>query len=292
MSDVFSVVKPENPLPLIFDSPHSGRNYPADFNYACTFDDLQKCEDHFVDELYAAAPDYGAIFLKANFPRSYIDPNRAIDDVDTELLANFWTGPIINPTARSLSGIGLIRRLVKPGMPIYDRPLGSEEIENRIHTYYQPYHKEIETLFDEAHYRYGQVWHINCHSMPENTAIPRRRAIGFNGNRPKPVDFVLGDRDGTTCDPAFTRLIRHFLEDLGYSVTINDPFKGVELIRKYSEPALGRHSLQIEINKALYMDEETGLKTADFKRVKKDIDTMIGFIANHIQGMLVPLAAD
>lgn len=292
MSGIFSVQRPENPLPLVFDSPHSGNKYPVDFKYDCTFKELQECEDHFVDELYATVPDHGASLLQAHFPRSYIDLNRAIDDVDTELLATHWTGPIINPTARSMSGIGLIRRLIKPGMPIYNHPLTSEEIEARIHNYYIPYHKQLETMLDEAIYHYGQVWHINCHCMPESTAIPRRKAFGFSGNRPKPVDFVLGDRDGTTCDPAFTRAVRNFLNDLGYSVTINDPFKGVELIRKYSEPALGRHALQIEINKSLYMNEETGEKTANFEKISKDIDRLIGFISQYIQARLVPLAAD
>ncbi|MEZ5919527.1 MAG: N-formylglutamate amidohydrolase, partial [Alphaproteobacteria bacterium] len=169
MNDIYTLTRPETPaLPLIFDSPHSGTLYPEDFGYACDFHTLESAEDKYVDDLFASAPAFGAALLCAHFPRSYIDPNRSADDIDPALLAGLWDGALpIAPSPRSDAGIGLIRRLVRPGIPVYDRPLTSAEITARIERYYTPYHEALETLITEAHYNFGQVWHVNCHSMPE-----------------------------------------------------------------------------------------------------------------------------
>ena len=288
----FSIQKPENPLPLIFDSPHSGTHYPDDFGYACEFKRLEAAEDKFVDDLFASAPQNGGTLLTANFPRSYIDPNRSFDDIDEDLLDEEWSGPFeINPSSRSHAGIGLIRRLVRPGVPVYNRALSAEEIIQRIEKYYRPYHDALEKLIKDNHYNFGQAWHINCHSMPASSAYPKR-GIGLVGNKAKPVDFVLGDRDGTACAHSFTLSLKDFIKDLGYSVSINDPFKGVELVEKYSNPAAGYHSLQLEINKTLYMDEETGEKTNNYNALKGDVEKVINFISTHIESQLTDLAAD
>lgn len=127
--------------------------------------------------------------------------------------------------------------------------------------------------------------------MPHSSAYPKR-PIGLIGNKPKASDFVLGDRDGTSCDAAFTRALKKQIESLGYSVSINDPFKGVELINRYSNPLRGYHSIQIEINKSLYMNEETGEKIATFDKLKSDIESLISFTADYIEQRLIPLAAD
>lgn len=289
---VLSIQKPDAALPLVFDSPHSGRTYPDDFNFACDFKTLQAAEDNYVDELFENAPSFGAAMLQAHFPRSYIDVNRRSDDIDLELINEKWGGPFpASPSSRSHAGIGLIRRLVKPGTPVYGRYLTSEEIVARIEKYYRPYHNALEKLLKDAHYDFGQVWHINCHSMPESSAYPKR-GMGLIGNKPKPVDFVLGDQDATSCTPAFTREIAKFIKGLGYSVSINDPFKGVELIGQYSDPAAGYHSLQIEINKALYVDEETGEKKDTFDHLKTDIEKLTAFIAGYVESNLTSLAAD
>ena len=292
MKSVLSIKKPKTPLPLVFDSPHSGNIYPKDFNHNCNQLVLERAEDNHVDDLFACAPDHGATLLLAHFPRSYIDVNRKADDIDTELLGEEWNGetPII-PTPRSHAGIGLIRRLVKPGTPVYDRDLTSEEIIHRIEKYYRPYHNTLADLIENTHYNFGQSWHINCHSMPSSSAYPKR-AITLLGHKQKPSDFVLGDRDGTTCDPAFTRVLRDYIKGLGYTVTINDPFKGVELVEKYSAPSRGYHSIQIEINKALYMDEDTNERNTSYDKLKSDITSITAFIAAHIESRLVNLAAD
>lgn len=291
---VLSIHKPENPLPVIFDSPHSGQDYPEDFGYACNPAALRSIEDRYVDDLFAEAPDYGASLLCAHFPRSYIDVNRAPDDIDEALLDGHWPhrehGPI-SPTARSDSGIGLIPRLIRPGTPIYDRPLSAEEIMRRVRTCYEPYHAALEKLIEEAHYDFGQVWHLDCHSMPRSSAFPKRN-IRIAGGKQIPADIVLGDRGGQTCGRVFMHGLRNFLEDRGFRVTVNDPYQGVELIRRYSQPTRGRHSVQIEINRALFMDEETGAKRPDYGSFKGQIGSMIRFCTDFAQEHLTRIAAD
>lgn len=222
--------------------------------------------------------------------RTYIDVNRSESDIDKTLLRDDWPHPA-KPTVRSHAGIGLIRRLLQPGLPVYDRKLQAREIIHRIDHYYKPYHKALETLIDEAHYRYGQVWHINCHSMPSTVgtaAFPIEQAQDHNST----PDFVIGTRDGTSCAAEFTDIVRHALEEMGYQVALNDPYKGVELVRRYSRPSAGRHSLQIEINKALYWDEASGIKNINYNILKNDLNKLIEICATYAESKLVNLAAD
>lgn len=283
---VYNILRPSGAeRPLVFDSPHSGYDYPEDFTPACPPDILRRAEDNDVDVLFGNAPAAGASLLSALFPRTYIDVNRADDDIDTELLAERWPGPL-NPSSRSHAGIGLIRRVVKPGVPVYDRPLTVSEIEHRIDGYYRPYHAALKSLLDDAHYRFGQVWHINCHSMPSS------RAVLTNGVLNMQPDFVLGDRDGTSCDPGFTHMLRDTLRGLGYRVAINNPYKGVELVRRSASPAEGRHSLQIEISKALYWNETKNEKNRNFNILQGDINKLIEVTARYTDSNLNSLAAD
>lgn len=291
MTKPFIVTRPKNPLPLIFDSPHSGQAYPDDFNYACSFEELERAEDKYVDDLFASAPRHGAALLCATFPRSYIDVNRAATDIDPELMREPWPHSEIAPTARSDAGIGLIRRLVRPGVPVYDRVLSAREALRRIRNYYEPYHDALEKLMNEAHYNFGQVWHVNCHSMPSSSARPKQ-PISLAGRAGKAVDIVLGDRDGTSCDLEFTRAMKGFLKGLGYAVTVNDPFKGVELVRRYSNPARGYHSIQIEINKSLFMDEDSCRKNNNYEALKADVEKLVRFCAEFVEFHLMDMAAD
>ncbi len=295
MTHIYSIHKPEKDLPLIFDSPHSGQDYPADFAYICSRADLERAEDKYVDDLFSCAPSYGGTLLLAHFPRSYIDVNRAIDDIDLDLIeGGHWPadlyGPIA-PSARSDAGIGLIRRLIRPGVPLYGAKLSAEMVHQRINDYYIPYHKKLEELIETAHFNFGESWHINCHSMPDSSARPRM-PVAINGLHARNADFVIGDRDGSTASLHFTHALRDFLKGLGYTVTINDPYKGVELIRRYSNPARGRHSVQIEINKALYMNEETREKTRYYNELKDNIQKMVDFVSTYASAQLIPRAAD
>jgi len=292
MKKPFAIAKPENPLPLVFDSPHSGKHYPDDFDYACSVEELRAAEDRYVDELYASAAKHGATLLSADFPRTYIDPNRSEDDIDLELLVGKkWVGSDVSPTHRSESGIGLVRRLIKPNVPLYRRSLSEQEVTQRIQLFYRPYHKALQELLDEAYKKHGQVWHINCHSMPSHTARPER-PYAVIGNTVKPIDFCLGDQDGSTCSTDFRNTLYEFIRDMGYSVSINDPFKGVELIDKYSAPTRDRHSLQIEVNQSLYMDEETGEKNSNFDNLQADIEKIITFCTAYVQSELAIRGAE
>ncbi len=269
-SDAFYRVEPAGPVvPVVLDSPHSGTAYPDDFAAAVTMEALRQSEDSYVDELYASGPRHGAVLIAARFPRAYIDANRSLLDIDTELLDAPWPGPAM-PSRKTQLGIGLVWRKLDTGAPIYDRRLTVAELRRRITEYHQPYQKAVKDAIDSVHSHFGAVWHINCHSMPALSS-----AISEEGPGKPRADFVLGDRDGTTCDPAFTALVRDALADMGYDVKVNDPYKGVELVRAFSDPPAGRHSLQIEVNRRLYMDERTRERSAGFPRLARDIERLV-----------------
>lgn len=259
--------------PLVLDSPHSGTTYPEDFGTAVPREALRNAEDSYVDELYASAPRHGALLIAARFPRSYIDPNRSVLDIDTALLDAPWPGPALASRKTQL-GVGLIWRVLDTGAPIYARKLSVEEVMRRIVAYHQPYQKAVKDALDATHAHFGAVWHINCHSMPAFSS-----AISEEGPGKPRADFVLGDRDGTTCAPEFTALVAGNLRARGYDVKVNDPYKGVELVRAFSDPKAGRHSLQIEVNRRLYMDERTREKTPGFARVQADLDALVASVA-------------
>lgn len=260
-------------LPLVFDSPHSGTEYPADFEHIAPIEAIRKAEDTYVDELYAAAPAHGAPLLRALFPRSYVDPNRGAGDLDLGLIEGAWTGPVA-PSHKCSLGLGLLWSRYPPGLPLYGRKLTVAEVRRRIEGYHQPYHEALSKTLDETHARFGHVWHINCHSMPAFSN--EMAAEGPGVLRP---DFTLGDRDGTTCAPELTEAVRAALAARGYHVTVNDPYKGAELVRAWSAPEAGRHSLQIEVNRRLYMDEETFEKTPGFEALRADLTALIGVLA-------------
>ena len=267
-------------LPLVFDSPHSGTDYPADFEHLAPISAIRRAEDTFVDELYAAAPAHGAVLLRALFPRSYVDPNRAAGDLDLGMIEGEWTGAI-EPSQKCALGLGLLWSRYPPGLPLYGRKLSVAEVRKRIDAYHKPYHDTLRAILDQVHSRFGVVWHINCHAMP---ALSNEMAAEGPGvMRP---DFTLGDRDGTTCAPAFTEAVRAALSARSYRVTVNDPYKGAELVRAWSNPAAGRHSLQIEVNRRLYMNEDTFEKSEGFERLRDDLTGLIEGLAEFAKSSL------
>jgi N-formylglutamate deformylase len=264
-------------IPLVCDSPHSGTHYPDDFGAAAPQARLREGEDTHVDELWSAAPRAGATLVAANFPRVYIDPNRTLDDLDPDLLASPWPQPLA-PGPKTRLGYGLIWRNIDSSTPIYDRKLSVEDVQGRIDRYYRPYHAALSDAIDGAYRRFGRVWHLNLHSMPNN-AYAR---LGIDSPHPL-ADFVLGDRDGSTCEPAFVAGVESELRALGYTVARNDPYKGVELIARIGKPELNRHSLQIEIRRPLYMDEKTREPNAGFHNVRRDLSIVLEKIAAYIR---------
>ncbi len=243
------------PSPLVLDSPHSGTHYPPDFLFSCDHTVLRRAEDTHVEKLYDFAPELGAHWIEAHFPRSYIDTNRNTSEIDVNLLDALWpelveTDPEVMAKVRL--GKGLIWRSTDDGVAIYDRKLSVAEVQGRIARCWRPYHAAVAQAIEVAHSKHGYSIHINCHSMP---AIASTFATDFPGE--EHADFVVGDRDATAASPVLSKHVGEHLTSLGYSVSYNHPYKGVELLRRYGNPAQNRHSIQLEINRKLYMNEET-----------------------------------
>lgn len=256
-------------VPLVFDSPHSGTSYPDDYDYCIDYNLLRRAEDTHVHELYDHVPSQGALFLKALFPRSYIDLNRSLVDVDNKLLEGEWPHELA-PSAKTEHGIGLIWRRIRNQDDIYNRKLSIKEVEQRINKCWKPYHQKLENMIRETHDKFGVCYHIDCHSMPSQSVDS---AIYESKDR---ADFVLGDRDGSTCKSELTEFVAERLKSRGYSVTVNDPYKGAELVRAYANPANNIHSLQIEINRALYMNEDSFEKNSNYANLKIDLEWFTG----------------
>jgi N-formylglutamate amidohydrolase len=257
--------------PLIVDAPHSGRIYPVDFAYACPLHLLRQAEDSYVDEVIAGAAEAGATVIAAEFPRSMIDVNRAENDLDPAALEGEWPQPVA-PDEMTLAGYGLVRRLCRNGVALYTKPLTVAEVRRRIEVYYKPYHECLRSRIAARLAQFGECVLIDAHSMPDR--------IENGVARP---DFVLGDRDGTSCDPALTGRAQCLLQDMGYSVTLNTPYKGREIVRRYGVAGQGAQALQIEINRRLYLNELTIEKNAGFDKLRRDMTAFFHRIAASIE---------
>ena len=271
-----SVARPaQGELPIVIDSPHSGTVYPDDFGYSAPFELLRRGEDLFVERLYERAPEFGATLLAANFPRAYIDPNRVLTDIDLELLDAPWPGQV-DTGPKTRLGIGLIWRKLGE-VPIYNRKLSVAEVHRRIERCYMPYHAALDAAIEGAYARFGAVWHLNVHSMPDDS-------YARLGLADKPLaDFVLGDLDGRTAGEEVMALLEGVLREHGYSVARNDPFKGVGIIQRNGRPAERRHSLQIEIKRSCYADVQRHEPNEGFVRVQRTLEAMLRALALHVR---------
>ena len=262
-------------VPLVFASPHSGRDYPADFVAGARLDpvSLRRSEDGFVDDLFAAAPEFGAPLLRATFPRAFIDANREPFELDQGMFSDKLPGYVNTDSSRVAAGLGTIARVVSSGQDIYPRKLTFSEAAERIHAYYRPYHKALETLIHETRERFGYAVVVDCHSMP-SIGGPLDPDIGRGR-----ADFVVGDCFGSTCAPYITDEIECTIAGFGYAVARNKPFAGGFTTRHYGRPRDGVHTVQIEINRALYMNEVQIEKNAGFDRVAKQMTDVIVALA-------------
>lgn len=265
-------------LPLVCDSPHSGTSYPDDFGHAIGRAALRQSEDTHVDALWSRVPAVGGTLVCATFPRSYIDTNRDEADLDVSMIEGTWPHPA-RPSERTLAlGMGLVWRETPQRRAIYARRLAPGEVERRIAAYWRPYRHALAARLDEAALRFGGYWHLNLHSMPSNAyerlAMPRSQAL---------ADVVLGDRHGTTCAPEFTAVVSEALRAQGLRVALNDPYEGADLVRTAGAPARGRHSLQIELNRALYMHEPTREPSEGYDALKTALDAVIELLAGYVR---------
>ena len=237
--------------------------------------------DAFVDELWALALDGRANLMSARFHRAWLDANRARDDIDPAILNEPWPTQL-KPTDKSRRGFGLIRRLALPDVPIYEQPLLVADVQQRVRDCYDPYHQTLANLIDEVHRQHGFCLHLDCHSMK---SVGNAMNEDNGARRP---DMVVSDLDGLSAAPQVTRCVAELLRAEGFGVNVNDPYKGEELIRRHSAPAAGRHSVQIEINRALYMDEQRFQKTAGFDVLAQQLRSFVSALSIQLPILQTP----
>ena len=258
----FRIYEPAGaPSPIVVDSPHSGMEMPEDFGTIASLDALRTTWDAFVDELWADAPARGATLVAASFPRAYIDVNRREDDLDPALLATPWPTPL-TPTDYSRRGMGLIRRLALPEVPMYAAPLAVEAVEARLVRYYRPYREALRARIAACRATHGIAIYLDAHSMKS-----RGNAMNVDAGAARP-DVVVSDRHGTTADPRVTAFVADRFRSHGYSVQLNDPYQGGDLVRTFGAPADGVHAVQVEVNRARYMDEAAFTKSQEFAALR------------------------
>jgi N-formylglutamate amidohydrolase len=265
--------------PVVFASPHSGRSYPVSFLSAARLDpiSLRRSEDSFVDELFAAAPGYGAPLLTASFPRAYCDPNREPWELDPTMFNDALPTWVNTTSTRVGAGLGTIARVVASGEAIYRDKLTFAEAEYRVRSCWQPYHDTLSALIGATCAVFGGCILLDCHSMPAPVGVVRARGG---------ADVVLGDAHGTACAPRITRLVEQVLRELGYSVRRNDPYAGGYVTRTYGRPREGVHALQIEVARALYMNEARIERSPRFRSVQRDLTLLIERLAESAVGLL------
>jgi len=272
----FEVLAPDaQGVPLVFSSPHSGNVYPPAFVAASRLDPLtlRRSEDSYVDELFGAAPTLGAPLLRALFPRAFVDPNREAMELDPAMFEDALPPDAKVATPRVVAGLGSIARVVATGEEIYGHKLRFAEARDRLDRFYRPYHGALEELVHATRRRFGHCLLIDCHSMP-SVGGPMERDAGDAR-----VDVVLGDCHGRSCAPLVTSHVEGLLMRQGLRVARNTPYAGGYVTQLYGRPAEGLHALQIEINRALYMDEASYQRSAGFERIREAMAGLIGGLA-------------
>ncbi|MDX2307140.1 MAG: N-formylglutamate amidohydrolase [Hyphomicrobium sp.] len=281
----FTILRPAGPpTPFVFCSPHSGRIYTEHFLSKSRLDpvSLRRSEDYYVDELFASVADYGVPLLAARFPRAYLDVNREPYELDPELFHDVLPDWANAQSIRVVGGLGTIARIVADGEEIYRAPLRLEDALTRIDRLYWPFHKALEALIEDAKRQFGYAVLVDCHSMP--SALVAQSA----GQRP---DMVLGDRFGTSCDPRLTRFLRAALAGLGYDVQMNRPYAGGYITEHYGRPLRGIHAIQIEVNRGLYVNERTLVRTAGFGELSNNLARLAARIATEVPLLMERKAA-
>jgi len=276
LAQVFTVLSPiRQTVPLVFSSPHSGRHYSADFIASSRLDPqaLRRSEDSFVDELFAGVVDHGAPLLAAVFPRAFCDPNREPYELDPSMFAGKLPEAANIRSPRVAAGLGTIPKVVASGAEIYAQRLPVAEVEHRISGYYRPYHQRLRELVEETQRRFGWVVLVDCHSMPATSAP----ALGVPGGQG--ADVVLGDCYGASAAGDIVACIEAGFKARGYRVVRNTPYAGGFTTRHYGQPRLGCHAVQIEISRALYMDEADHTRHEGFGRLAADLGGIVGELA-------------
>ncbi|WP_409432456.1 N-formylglutamate amidohydrolase [Litorimonas sp. RW-G-Af-16] len=246
---------------VVFASPHSGHLYPQSFldRSPLSANELRRNEDIYIEKLFASVVLAGAPLLLARFPRCFVDPNRAADEIWHEDMPSQG-----KPSARAAAGLGVVPTHLNEATAIYRKPLSAGEIRARIDTLYHPYHAALRRVIDEAKARFGQALLVDCHSMPGFAPMGARRP-----------DVILGDRFGAACHPDTMNRIRRIFEMAGYSVGINYPYAGGFVTQHYGQPETGVEAIQIEINRDLYLNPVTLAPKRGYEKLSRNLDHII-----------------
>ena len=281
----FEIVEPlEWRAPIIFNSPHSGSIYPDVFLSASRIDlpSLRRSEDSFMDELIGGLSALGFPTVRVNFPRSYVDVNREPYELDPRMFSGRLPSFANTRSMRVAGGLGTIPRVVGDGQEIYRERLSVDDALTRIETLYKPYHRALRRLITKVHQTFGAAVVVDCHSMP---------SIGVSRDEPRRPDLVIGDRYGTSCAPLLPDTIEDTMTRLGYSIGRNKPYAGGFITEHYGSPAAGLHVVQLELNRAVYMDERRREKGPRFGRVVGDFTRLAEALAAVPLGDIGPFQA-
>ena len=258
--------------PLVFNSPHSGHVYPRPFVASARLDlaTLRRSEDTFVDELFRGVVGRGFPLMRAHFPRCYVDVNREPYELDPRMFDGRLPSFANTRSMRVAGGLGTVARVVGDAQEIYDQRIPVDDALRRIEGLYKPYHRMLRRLITRVHRDFSAAVLVDCHSMPSTT--------GAKDERPR-ADVVLGDRYGTSCVPAVSEVMEATLRGLGYSVSRNKPYAGGLITEHYGNPSAGLHAIQLELNRAIYMDERRYQRTQRFARLAADLETLADKLA-------------
>lgn len=256
-------------VPLVVSSPHSGRDYPASFLATSRLNpcELRRSEDSFIDVLFSDAPDIGVPILAARFPRAYVDANRGPFELDPDMFDTPLPDYIDSESKYVAAGPGTIARFVARDTEIYRERLSFAEVRHRIETLYIPFHRALGQLIEMTRNRFGCAVLLDCHSMPSN-AFDRR------------VDIVLGDQHGASAHNDIVCFVRENLEAMGYSVAYNHLYVSGAITRRYGQPHVATHAIQIEINRAIYMDEIRFQPLDGFDKLRQDMPNLISTLGH------------
>jgi len=283
LSPPFEIVEPSLwRAPIIFNSPHSGSVYPLEFLNASRIDlaALRRSEDSFMDELIGDLSEQGFPTVRVNFPRSYVDVNREPYELDPRMFTGRLPSFANTRSMRVAGGLGTVPRVVGDGQEIYRERLAVDDALGRIEALYKPYHRALRRLINKAHQAFGTVILVDCHSMP---------SVGVSRDEPRRPDIVIGDRYGTSCASLLSDVVEDIMNGLGYSVGRNKPYAGGFITQTHGNPLTGRHALQIEINRALYMSERTLEPNGNFEPLRTVLRLALQSLLGEIDDMLKPM---
>lgn len=287
-----------NVIPLLVTSPHSGVYYPQSFVDASRLDAhaLRQSEDMYVEALFASAVEHGAQMICAHYPRAFVDLNRAENEIDPILLDQTIPAHQDHNSPRVKAGLGTIPRIVAEDTPIYNGPISADEVQLRLRDIYQPFHQQLASTLDQYRADHGRAVLIDAHSMPsqavqyKDRSPNRSRKFYDSEAQAGSIDIVLGDRNGKSCAPGLTETVRDHFKQSGLHVTLNKPYAGGFITQQYGRPESNQHALQIEINRALYMNEVSYEKTANFYDLQNLIDSLLGSLADHMAHNEFPIS--